>query len=244
VSTGGFIITYLSLCVSKYQLPHYILVAFPLAAVIVGKLLNDFIATDHYPRLRRAFAGIQTGVTAALMAGALLIITYVFPAGPIGIMLWLLSAVIWIFSLVRFKSGYRVLWISVITMILINFFVTNYFYYPLLKYQVGSTVGSTIRKLNIPPGNLLAWRVLDPLDAIHYYANRVVRKSSDLPPPAFPGDYLVTMESELPVLDSLGKPYDIIKKGRFFKVSELTPEFLNPATRNAATKPWVFIRLK
>jgi 4-amino-4-deoxy-L-arabinose transferase-like glycosyltransferase len=244
VSTGGFIITYLSLCVSKYQLPHYILVAFPLAAIIVGKLLYDFMATEQYPKLRKAFAGIQTGVTALLMFGALLIITYVFPAGPVGITLWMLGAAVWIYSFLRFKRGHRVLWLSAVSMILINFFVTNYFYYPLLHYQVGSTVGRTIRRLKIPTERLLAWRVLDPLDAIHYYADRVVRKSSDIPPPATSGDYLLTMQNELTTLDSLGKPYEIIQQGRFFKVSELTPQFLNPATRDSATKPWAFVRLK
>ncbi len=244
VSTGGFMLTYLALCSSHYQLPHYILVAFPLAAIVTGKLLYNFIATDNFPKLRKAYAGIQTGVTGLLLIGALLIITLVFPAGILGILLWLAAAGIWIWTLLRNRGGQRALWISAMGIMLVNFFLTNFFYYPLLKYEVGAVVGKYVFAHGIPQSRLWAWRMEDPLDAIHFYARMVVRKSEDYPAPGAKGDYLLLMRKALTSLDSAGQPYTIVQQGRLFKASEMTPEFLNLKTRDSATKPWCLVLLR
>ncbi len=244
LSTGGFVITYLSLCISHYQLPHYILVAFPLAAIIVGKLLHDFVAGNEYPKLSKAFAGIQTGITGLLLVGALLILTLVFPAGPMGIMLWTIAAGVWMLVLLRTKGGIRVLWISAVGIMLVNFFLTSFFYYPLLKYQVGSTVGKYIRARHIPQEKLWAWRMRDPLDAIHFYSRMVVRKKEEGPAPGEKGTYLLLMRDGLSSLDSARRPYVLVKEGRLFKVSEVTPQFLNHSTRDSATQPWCLVLLR
>jgi 4-amino-4-deoxy-L-arabinose transferase-like glycosyltransferase len=244
LSTGGFVLTYLSLCLSRYQLPHYILVAFPLAAIMVGKLLYDFIATDRCNKLRKTFTWIQTGISAMLFVGVLLIITLVFPAGITGISLWLVSVAIWLYILLRNKAGKRMLWASASAIIAVNFFLTNFFYYPLLQYQCGSVMGKYVRTHRIPQERLWIWRMDDPMDAIHFYSRMVIRQWDDFPAPGEPGDYLITMRRNLPSLDSAGRPYTIIKEGRLFKVSEITPEFLNIKTRDSATKPYCLILLR
>ncbi len=244
VSTGGFLLTYLALCSSHYQLPHYILVAFPLAAIIAGKLLYDFIATEDYQKLRKAFAGIQTGVIALLLIGALLILTLVFPAGLTGVLLFSIGSGVWVVVLLRNSAGRRVLWSSAAGIMLVNFFLTNFFYYPLLQYEVGAVAGKYIRAHSIPQSKLWAWRMEDPLDAIHFYAGMVVRKSDDYPAPGGHGDYLLLMRKDLTSLDSAGKPYTIALQGRLFKASEMTPQFLNLKTRDSATKPWCLVLLR
>jgi hypothetical protein len=233
----------LALCISKYQLPHYILVAFPLASIVTGKLVYDFIASEQHPKLSKVFAHIQTGVMALLFIGALLIMTVVFPSGAVGILLWVISVVIFIFILLRNKAGGKVLWVSATGIILINFFLTNYFYYPLLKYQCGSAVGKYLGSQNVADGRVWIWRVPDPLDCIHYYSHMVVPKVGEYNAPGKPGDYLLLMRDRLGFLDSAQRPYTILKEGRFFKVSELTLEFLNPRTRDSATQPYCLVLL-
>jgi 4-amino-4-deoxy-L-arabinose transferase-like glycosyltransferase len=244
LSTGGFILTYLSLSLSRYQLPHYILVAFPLAAIMVGKLLHDFITGERLRKLCRVFAGIQIGISALLLLGALLIIGFVFPADLWVFALWLLGAAIWVVVLLRDRGRWRAVWISVAGIVIANVFVTHFFYYPLLKYQVGSSVGRFIRAHDIPQHKLWAWRMDDPLDAVHFYARRVVRRKDEFPPPGGSGDYLLMMRKDLPALDTTQRACQIVQQGRLFKVSELTPEFLSPQTRDSATKPWVLVRLR
>ncbi len=243
VSTGGFILTYLSLCISKYQLPHYILVAFPLAAIVVAKLLADFTGAGAMPKLRRILGGIQIGATGFLLFGALLIIVFVFPAGWAVLGLWIAAVCIWIALLLRRYPG-RILWISAGTMIMINVFVTNFFYRPLMQYQLGSSVGKFLKRQGAREGQVLSWRPGDPVSSVHYYAELVVPEVDTMNVPGKPGDYVITGRDWLRSYDSAGKPYELVRTGGFFKVSELSGEFLNPATRDSALKYYALIRLK
>lgn len=245
VSTGGFLLTYGSLCISHYQLPHYILVVFPLAAIMVAKLLYDFISDSRLAKPARVFSGIQTGITGLLLIGVLLILTIVFPAGLQGILLWAAAVAVWCCFLLRKRAKKsRILWLSAVTMMLVNFFLTNYFYYPLLQYQCGSVIGKYIYAQGIPQEHLISWRVRDQLACIHYYARQVVRNTEELKIPGGSGDYVLTMPQNLRVLDSAQQPYTIVKQGRLFKVSEITPQFLNYKTRGSATLPYCLVLLK
>jgi 4-amino-4-deoxy-L-arabinose transferase-like glycosyltransferase len=243
LSTGGFMLTYLSLCISKYQLPHYILVAFPLAAVMVAKLLADFIEGGAMPKLRRVLGGIQIGATGLLLFGALMIIVLVFPAGWAVLGMWVLAVAIWIALLVR-KSTDRILWISAGTMIMINVFVTSFFYRPLMEYQLGPAVGRFLKQQGAREGHVISWRPEDPVSSVHYYAQLAVPELDTANVPGTPGDYIITNRKRLYAYDSAGKAYDIVKTGGFFKVSELSLDFLNPAKRDSALKYYAVIKLK
>jgi 4-amino-4-deoxy-L-arabinose transferase-like glycosyltransferase len=244
VSTGGFILTYLSLCISRYQLPHYIFVAFPLAAIITAKLLHDFILAGKFQKLARVFTGIQTGLTGLLLIGALLILTVVFPAGIAALLLWAAAVGLWLFMALRKTLPAKMLWISAATMVLVNFFLTNYFYYPLLHYQCGSVVGKYIRAQGIAPERVISWKAGDPLACIDYYAQGIVNNSEEPVAPGGPGDYLLTRTNNLAVLDSAGRAYSVVLEGRRFKVSEVTPQFLNHKTRDSVTDAYSLVQLR
>lgn len=244
VSTGGFILTYLALSRSHYQLPHYIFVAFPLAAIMVAALLRDFFS-GKYPRIFRLFTGIQTGMGALLLIAALLTLTIVFPAGWMGILLWCLAVVLWM--AVTFGSSYRprILWTSVAAMILANIFLTNHFYYHLLGWQAGSQVGKYLKGEHIPLSKVFVWRMHDPLDALDFYGQaHAPRVRDSIYPPAKVGNYLLTMEEGLAAIRMRPQPFKIIKEGRLFKVSELTPGFLNHKTRKDATQTYYLLQFQ
>jgi hypothetical protein len=242
VSTGGFILTYLSLSCSHYQLPHYIFVAFPLAAIVVAGMLRRFFIGE-WARLFRVFTGIQLGISSLLFVGVLLILIVVFPVGRGGLALWGLAVAIWAFITWRTKAQTRILWTSATAMILINLFLTHHFYYKLLAYQAGSQVGRYIRVHNIPAERFVAWQMQDPLTAIDFYAQRALRNTNLVYLPAAPGDYVLTMDDGLAQLHAAGRRYRMVKTGRLFKVSELTPDFLNIKTRSYATRPYYLIQL-
>lgn len=243
VTTGGFILTYLSLCISKYQLPHYILVAFPFAAIMVAKLLADVIENGAMPKLKRVLGGIQIGATGLLMFGALLIIVFVFPAGWAVIAMWVAAVCIWIAILLKRYPG-RILWISAGTMIMINVFVTAFFYRPLMQYQLGSAVGRFLKAHDAKEGHVLSWRPDDPVSSVHYYAQLVVPETDTANVPGKSGDYIITNRKMLYAYDSAGKAYDVVKTGGFYKVSELSIDFLDPAQRDSALKYYALIKLR
>ena len=245
VTTGGFILAYLALGMSHYQLPHYIFVVFPLASIMVAKLLYDFLAGGKYPKLFRFFTAVQTVIAGLLLVGVLLILIIVFPAGGIGYSLWGMSAIVWLMLAIKKQWKAKIIWISAAGMILMNAFLTNYFYYNLLDYEVGTHMGRYIRQENISPKTFASWRIEDPLDVMDFYAQRQTTHYEDtlqfIPDTC---KYLLTGKPGIGRLDSLHTYYQVIKQGGFFKVSELTPEFLSNTSRPKALKQYYLLQLR
>ena len=52
------------------------------------------------------------------------------------------------------------------------------------------------------------------------------------------------MDNGLKELQQSGRPFDILKQGESFKVSELTPEFINPKTRSKELKNYYLVKMK
>lgn len=239
ISTGGFLLSYLSLGLSKYQLPHYIFVAFPLAAIMVAKLLADLFE-GKYTTLNKILKPVQYGVAVLLFVAIGLIITIIFPLGTAGIILLLAAFVFWLLLMLNKKLSFKMFWTGVIAILFANIIMSNHFYPTLLTYQVGSETGNYIRDNNISPADVAILDVNDPLNAIHFYANGIIDGSfEDIPQ----RKYVLTTDKGLQSLSDAGYQYTTLKTGSFFKVSELTPAFLNKDTRETATTPYYFVKL-
>lgn len=246
VSTGGFILSYLSLGLSHYQLPHYIFVVFPLASVMVAKLFRDFLVLKKYPGLFRFFSGTQVVVTALLWTGVLLILTIVFPGGWPGLLSWAACVGIWLYLLFKKQMTGKIVWLSAVTIMLVNIFLTHWFYYPLLKYQGGTQVGKYVKQ-NIPTDQFVSWEIDDPLTSMDFYAGTQLQRigwEDSLRMPSPYQKYILTTGKGLSRLNAASIQYEVLKQGPLFKVSELTPDFLNCNTRAKATRPYYLLQVK
>ncbi len=252
ITTGGFIITYLALGLSHYQLPHYIFVVFPLAAIMTAKLLKDFLDDGKYPKLYRILKPVMITVGGLLFVGLFLIITITFPAAWPIVVGWGVCLGSWLCCLFKRQFNAKIFWLPAISIMLINVFLTHYFYKNLLHYQVGTQVGRYIYKHDIPAKTVMTYDVHDPLTGIHFYAQRYVPVYQKATPErkidtfirANIGDYILTGADGIVDLGKKGYSFDTVFKGVFFKVSELTPDFLNHNTRYKATQPYYFINIK
>lgn len=240
ITTGGFIITYCSLASSHYQLPHYIFVVFPLAAIMTAVLIRDF-DRGKYERIYKIVKPVQIVISGLLLVAALLTFVFIFRS-LYWLPVWIAGAGVWLYLLFKKGLSGKVVWLSASAIILANIFMTNHFYSTLMQYQMGSQLGRYIKARNIPAARIRIYEPEDPLDALHFYAERVIETDTVLKPA--PGNYLITMLKGKKKIDSTGLQYDIIKEGRIYKVSELTPEFINPATRPSTLKPYYLIRYK
>ncbi len=239
ITTGGFVLAYIALGSSKYQLPHYIFVLFPLAAIMVAKLIAD-MADGKYVGLYKVMKPFQWVVSVLVMVAALLTLVIVFPAGITGIALWVAAFGVWLVVALHKKITAKMFWVSAAAIMLANIFITHHFYYQLLKYQLGTATGKYIREHNIDGKDVIFYRFTHPMNSIHYYANRQIPGDSTS---FVPGKYLITSPEGIAALD--GKyNYDIVQQGDYFKASELTPEFLNPKTRDKAVMKYYMVRLK
>jgi 4-amino-4-deoxy-L-arabinose transferase-like glycosyltransferase len=244
VTLGGFVLAYIALGSSRYQLPHYIFVVFPLAAIMTARLLHD-IFNGRYARLKRFMKPFMAVVGALLWIGVLLVLTYVFPAGWTAVLLWALGTGIWLWVALRRGLRGKLLWIPAVASIGVNVFLTHHFYYRLMDYQMGSVAG---RFISSQPwgqtGRLMTYRVDDPLNSLHFYARQVVPVFEKGKLKAQSGDYVLTMEEGASELLQQGFQADTLMQGRQFRVSLLTPQFLNPDMRRQATRPYYLLQLK
>jgi 4-amino-4-deoxy-L-arabinose transferase-like glycosyltransferase len=242
ITTGGFLLTYCSLASSHYQLPHYIFVAFPLAAIMVAKLLKDLFE-GRYRGLCKAMNGVQIVISVLLLIAALLTFAFVFKGGAWTYIVWTAGAVLWCWLAFSKSIKSKMLWLSATAIIIANIFMTNHFYYNLLKYQAGSQLGRIIERENIPAARIKIVEVQDPFNSLSFYAKRVIKRSDTLPE-LHSGDYLVTSKDCIQDIGEQGLSANIIDRCQYFKVSELTSEFINPRTRTDALRLCYLIRIE
>src|SRR5690606_39267899 len=146
LTAGGFILSYLALGSSRYQLPHYIFVAFPLAAIMVAALLKDFFEVKRFQHLHNIFRPVQWATSFLLPVAALLTVVYVFPAGVVWVILWTAALGVLLFIAFNKSIKPKMFWLSVAAIMLSNFFLTNHFYYRLMDYQLGNQLAEYIEK--------------------------------------------------------------------------------------------------
>ena len=242
ISTGGFILSYLALGSSGYQLPHYIFVAFPLASVICARSIAAYLSGGEKNGIFKVLKPFIISITGIVLLVVLALIVYVFPGGTFSYILWAVCAGLWLYLLLSKKLGAKVFWLPVTGMIIANIFMTHYFYYPLLKYQVGSVIGKTIRKEKIAASDYISYKVFDPLNALGFYSGEILPGGDTL---SLIGNrhYVLTMDQGLKDLQAYGYKYTLLHQGEAFKVSELTPEFINPATRAKAVKKYYLVHI-
>lgn len=244
VALGGFVLSYLALGMSRYQLPHYIFVVFPLAAVLVAVLIKDF-AEGRFPKWRKAFSKIQTGLGALLLVGVLLILTIVFPAPWWAFGVWAMAVALWLWVTRSTAATSRMVWSSTAAILLTNLFLTSAFYRPLMRdYQLGSQAGRFIRERNIPREQVLAYRVDDPLNSLPFYARSIIKH---LPDSGFTASnrfpYVLTGREGLEEMRRQGIFPDTLAHFNRFKVSELTPGFLSVKSRPEVVTPYWLVRM-
>lgn len=243
ISLAGFLLCYLAVGMSRYQLPHYIFVAFPLAAILCARLIRDLYELQLYPRLERALSTILLVAGPLLFTGALLILLIVFPAPWYWLVIWALCVTAWAWICFKKKPAGQLLWAGAAAAILVNLILTHYFYYNLMQYQCGIVAGKYIREHDISNRNVITYRVQDPLNSLHFYAGQVIRVFEKGYIPVQTGDYILTETEGLQELQERGYTLQTVLSGRRFKVSELTGTFLNSAGRDKATTPYYLCRI-
>lgn len=242
ITTGGFLLAYLALGSSAYQLPHYIFVAFPLAAIMTAVLIRDMLS-GKYSGLYKVMLPAHKVITFLLLSAVALLVGYVFDGGPIVIALWAIGLAFWLYLLFSKRLSGKLLMLPAIGIVIVNAFLTNVFYYRLMDYQVGSQVGRYIKAEGIPARDVAVYRLEDPINSIQFYADGTIH-GIDTTAYAHKNRYVLTMPKHLDALKADGISYTVLKEGAFYKVSELTPEFLNPETRSKAVKLYCLVEIR
>jgi len=245
ISFFGFLLTYLVLSRSQAQLPHYIFVVFPLAAVLTAAHFAALLEqADRLNKWIKWFFGFHLFIFLILLV-AMGLISHI-PFGKMGLLgLLILFGTFIIMQKIGFSRQNLIQkWIamSLVLMIGLNLILNSFFYPHLLEYQWGNALVQQAKEKNWDIKKAALYKIPNS-NAFHFYGQHifpVVKDSSSLKE----GQWIVadSIPAQQLLLDFPNS--SILYQGSRFHVTLLTLEFLNPARRDKELTPYVLMALK
>lgn len=243
ISAGGFIITYCILARSQAQLPHYIFVVLPLAAVIAARTVYKLLFEAKHKGLTKLLFRVHAFIFFLLWAAAVALMFWPFPDITFSTrLLAVLGSVLYLVLLFKpFKAVHQLLQMALFTVIGVNLFLAIGFYPHLLQYQFGNTVAKLLNEKKINKEQVILYNI-DESRALHFYGNHIFQRKTDSLQ-LQPNEVLITRKESLSHLQQRFPNMNTIFEGSYYGVSMLSLPFLNPETRAKETVPYVVVDL-
>ena len=245
ISTGGFILTYCILARSQAQLPHYIFVAFPLAAIVTAKFLHQLFFTNELPFLKKPLIIVHAIVFSLLWAVLIILMRYPFKeltAIAFGLSIILAIGFFWyLFKQSNIFSIPKIIFAAVFTILSINILLSTNFYPNLLQYQMGNTAANFINQQQLPKDKIVVYGDGDSR-ALYFYGQYCFKHKSNRQA-LLPTDIVIAYADSIKGLTQSFPNLKQLHTGAHFAVSQLTAEFLNPATRASVLPFYAIIDL-
>ncbi|MFM1775509.1 MAG: hypothetical protein RJA53_1119 [Bacteroidota bacterium] len=243
IAAGGFIATYCMLARSQAQLPHYIFVVLPFAAIVTAKGLHQIYFSDGFLKLKKVALYFHGFIFTLLWAAIIMIVMFVFIDMPVYVKIVAIMGAVYFLYLLLFYKGQTPKFISLAlyTILGVNFILNTSFYPRLLKYELGVSAAAFINQNKLPKKDVYLYEI-DESRALHFYGNHSFERLFDSSLLA-PGQILITKATSFPKLQQQFTGSSILHKNAYFGVSMLTLPFLNPATRDKEVTPYIIVTL-
>lgn len=245
ISFFGFALTYFVLSRSQAQLPHYIFVVFPLAAILVAAHMAPLLEqSDRLSKGVKWFFGFHLFIFLILLIAMGLITN--LPFGKMGVwgVLILFGTFIVMIKIGLSHHGLIQKWMtmSIVLMIGLNLILNSFFYPNLLKFQWGNELAKVAKAKQWDIQKAALYKMPNS-NAFHFYGQHifpVIKDSSMLKE----GQWIVveSLPAKQVMVDFPRSK--ILYQGNRFHVTLLTLEFLNPATRDKELTPYMLMELK
>jgi len=228
---SGIALVWAALSFSKFKLPHYIFVVYPLIAILTAKFIHQLRNFVHV-----AWAQLILSVTACFTLAGLLL--YSFPNGgwwvPVLLLLICLVAILYFFMSLRTD---QIMIPSFLISIAIGIGLNLHFYPQLLPYQANSQVGKWVKENQVPEDKFFS--VATGGRSLDFYAGGVVFWAGDVETAMSKIDTGVVLYANqdryADLLERGSNPKRVIVFDNF-AVQKLTIPFLNPKTRKETLK--------
>lgn len=239
ITLGGFVLTFIAMSLSRYKLPHYIFVAFPLAAITTAKLFDYIIESGSFKKL---LIPLQWFINTLLWIAVGLLVFISLPGASWYLLV--ISAVLLVGSFYYLSSGktllHKLVYSALLTIIGVNFLLNTHFYPTLLTYQSGSQAGRYVASMDVRP-ELYSHRVIS--HGLDFYSGRVAPLINVNEMAEHHGIWVYTTDKWIKEIDEAGVSYTVIKSFKYFHVTGLTMNFLNPDTRGSVVGERYLIRI-
>ena len=243
ISTGGFIITYCILARSQAQLPHYIFVVFPLAAIVTGKFLFRVMYTDELRIWKKGLLIFHAVIFTLLWTAAIILMAWPFEQVPKYVTA-IAGLCFIVFFLLMGSKRQRFpmhLELAFFTVIAVNVFLSTAFYPNVLKYQMGNDAAAFMEEQHLPKDKISLYGVSTG-GALYFYGQKLFPTVTSLKNFG-PDDIVITDKDSLPAIGKVFPKLKVMHEGPRFGVSMLTLPFLNPDTRDKEVPKYLFLDL-
>ncbi|MEJ7609667.1 MAG: hypothetical protein WKF88_00670 [Ferruginibacter sp.] len=228
IITGSALITFLMFSVSKFQLPHYIVIIFPHFAMMSGNFIAGLRSESNIRRWSISLSVLLflTGIVITALAfysGMGRSFFALFPAIAVCI------AAILVFR--RHDPGILVAK-GIFFSVALFWYLNGFFYPALLQYRAGVQAAKVFNSLNLPEAPYMlnrysrAFELYSKTQPVYILTGNP--DSVKVQAPAI----MYILETDLFLVDSAGYKYEVIKRFDDFRVTRLTAGFLNEKTRD------------
>ncbi len=242
ITTGGFILTYCVLARSQAQLPHYIFVVFPFAAIVTAKFLYALFFEHKWRHLRRILVLLHLFIFTLLWLALIALMAFHFSDIPKIVATLSALCLLLMYSIFYSKKlhFHRVLIVAFFTSIGINIFLNTAFYPALLQYQMGNTAASFINTKHIDKSKVIIAGI-HPGYPLYFYGQYIFPDTSING--LKEGEIAITNADSLALIEKKFPDAIVLHKGENFHVTQLNFAFLNPETRSAELQHYAIVDL-
>ena len=233
-------VTFLIFSLSKFQLPHYILIIFPQFSIITALYLQKLEG-----RSLKIFFVVQNAIFILIII-LLSTLAYLYGFGnPYLIITILLIVVIIGFLIFKGIKLETIIARSSLLSVGLMIFLFIFFYPAVLKYQSGMHAGNWLKE-NYPTAKPAVLNYIDAFSFDFYAPGEVkyLHNYADLDKTKNQKDLVIYVpESELPKLKSEYNA-EVLKSFEYFHITKLTGKFLNAKTRPQVLERFYLVRIQ
>ncbi len=239
---GGSLLTILLFSLTRFQLPYYTNIIFPLLAIITAAYINKIRETTS-----GVFRIIQNVLTIIILVAVVLLQVFYTPSVWSIFSIIILGILFWVLVLLpgrlQWNKTLTAFCRAAIATLLLNFYLNQFFYPDLLKYQSSTESAFYINK-NYPGKTGVYVGLYSP--AYEFYVNGTALHGEINPlttsSPQISGLWYLT-EEEFQQLKTSGTKYEVVKEFSHFNVTQLNLKFINKKTRSKELKRRYLVRM-
>jgi len=231
----AFVFILVTLSFSKFKMPHYLIMLFPLATILTAPYLLHLLS---FRKGIKIFIPVQAFLIIVIITLAAALNYYFFKPSNWLLMIMgplLLAAIIAIWITKSVQTGMKVIYLSAAASLLFNFMLNYNFFPQLLTYQGGNEMVKAMKKKNIAIANEEIILVEPNAHSFDYYSgyNHTLLPLAkfDKQYPGLKDKYFFISRADRNALQSRGYRIEAVISQPDYNVAKVSLTFLNPASR-------------
>ncbi len=243
LTLGGFWLTMIIINTSKSKLPHYMNSLFPILAVLLAGYLVYLFKDKNIKQLKRLLT-VQYVIVILATSLSLVLIFMVFPlpSSPL-LLVYLALFSLLIYSLFQKKESlYKIITVSVLFSVFLNFSLNTQFYPNLLQYQAGNNMVKIIEDKKIDPEDVYLFEDAHSW-TLSFYTKRQTPEISLSEIKNHHGKWVFVYDKNIEKLKENDIQWDESFETPHYRITMLSLPFLNPNTRESQLKKAYLLKI-